>query len=215
MTSPRETLTRRRLLGQAGLATAALALGASPSRAAVPSEKLNIAFVGVGGRGASNLAGLAPGNNVVALCDADDRRAADAWKRFPEAKRFRDFRKMFDDLGKSIDAVAVSTPDHTHAVVAMEAIRRGLHVYCEKPLAHSVGEVRALAKAAAEKGVVTQLGNQGHSTDSIRRFVEWVRGGAIGAVREVHAGCNSVHFRGKEVPLLVEHPPVPEALDWD
>jgi predicted dehydrogenase len=199
-------LSRREFLAS----TAGLAL-----RVISPNEKLNVAFIGVGGRGASNLAGLAPGNNVVALCHVDDRHAAEAFKKFPDAKRFKDYRKMFDELGKSVDAVAISTPDHTHAVSAMEAIRRGLHVYCEKPLAHSVHEVRSLMKAAREKGVVTQLGNQGHSTDTIRKLVEWVRDGAIGRVHTVHASCNSVHNRVKDFPLLAEKPDVPEGLDWD
>lgn len=197
-------LTRREILGSALLA----GLGARPA-------KLNIAFIGVGGRGASNLGGLAPDNNVVALCDADDRRAAAAVKQFSDAKRFRDFRIMFEEMGKGIDAVAISTPDHTHAPAAMEAIRRGIHVYCEKPLAHSIGEVRALVKAAREKGVVTQLGNQGHSSDSIRKVVEWVRDGAIGRVHTVHAGSAAVHCKIKELPLLAERPAVPEGLDWD
>jgi predicted dehydrogenase len=211
-TSP---LTRRTFLGQLGTAGAGLALAPVGVGAVSAADKLNLAFIGVGGRGAANLAGLSPGNNVVALCDLDDRRAAEAWKQFPEARRFRDFRKMFDALGKSIDAVAISTPDHTHAVAAMEAMRRGLHVYCEKPLAHSVHEIRALEKAARETGVVTQLGNQGHSSDTIRKCVEWIRDGAIGRVKEVHASSNAVHFKGKELPLLAERPAVPEGLDWD
>lgn len=206
-------LSRRRFLAQAG---AAVACSRVPSlRAESPNEKLNVAFVGVGGRGAANLGGLSDGNNVVALCDLDDARAADAYKRFPNAKRYRDFRKLFEEMGKGIDAVAVSTPDHTHAVVAMDAIRRGIHVYCEKPLAHSVHEVRALMKAAREKGVVTQLGNQGHGSDSIRQLVEWVRDGAIGKVHTVHAGCSSSYSRLKELPRLAERPAVPAGLDWD
>ncbi len=206
--------SRRTFLGQAGAATAAAAIG--PRLAAQSAnDKLNIAFIGVGGRGRSNLAGLAPGNNVVALCDVDDKQAAEALGKHPGAKRFRDYRKMFDELGKSVDAVSISTPDHIHAVQAMEAIRRGLHVYCEKPLAHSVHEVRALMKAAHEKNVVTQLGNQGHSTDSIRKCVEWVRDGAIGRVKEIHASCNISHFKGKDLPLLEQRPPVPEGIDWD
>jgi predicted dehydrogenase len=205
-------LSRRTFLLGVSTAAAGLAVGRA---SASPNEKLNVAFVGVGGRGAANLGGLSAGNNVVALCDLDERRAVEAFKKFPEAKRFRDYRKMFEEMGKSIDAVAISTPDHTHAVTAMEAIRRGIHVYCEKPLAHSVHEVRALMKAAREKGVVTQLGNQGHSTDSIRRCVEWVRDGAIGRVHTVHASCSAVHNRLKDFPLLTEKPPVPQELDWD
>jgi predicted dehydrogenase len=169
----------------------------------------------VGGRGAANLGGLSRDQNVVALCDLDERRGAEAFAKHPGAKRYRDFRVMFDEMGKSIDAVAISTPDHTHAVAAMDAIRRGYHVYMEKPLAHSVHEVRALMKAAREKGVVTQMGNQGHSTDSIRRCVEWIRAGAIGKVHTVHASCSSVHWRVKDLPLLSEKHEVPEGLDWD
>lgn len=198
--------TRRQVLG----ATLIAGLGARSAPA-----KLNIAFIGAGGRAAANIGGLAPGNTVVALCDADERRGADAVKQFPDAKRFRDFRVMFEEMGKSIDAVAISTPDHTHAAAAMEAIRRGIHVYCEKPLAHSIGEVRALVKAAREKGVVTQLGNQGHSSDSIRTMVEWVREGAIGRVHTIHASSSAVHSKLKELPLLAERPAVPEGLDWD
>jgi predicted dehydrogenase len=211
-------ISRRDFLRGAGAAAAGLALvpsGAEGRSRFSPNEKLNVAFIGVGGRGASNLGGLSAGNNVVALCDVDDHRAGEAFNKFPNAKRFSDYRKMFDELGKSVDAVAISTPDHTHAVAAMEAIRRGIHVYCEKPLAHSVHEVRALMKAAREKGVVTQLGNQGHSTDSIRKCVEWVRDGAIGRVHTIHASCNSVHNRVKDFPLLEEKHPVPEGLDWD
>jgi predicted dehydrogenase len=211
-------LTRRDFLRGTTFTAAGLAMaprGAAGWRRISPNEKLGVAFIGVGGRGASNLGGLSSGNDVVALCDVDERRAGEAFRKFPNAKRFRDYRKMFDELGKSIDAVAISTPDHTHAVAAMEAIRRGIHVYCEKPLAHSVHEVRALMKAAREKGVVTQLGNQGHSTDSIRKCVEWVRDGAIGRIHTIHASCNAVHNRVKDFPLLEEKPPVPEGLDWD
>jgi predicted dehydrogenase len=217
MSKTRSPLSRRRFVQGTG---AAAALTFAPNAFLTggprsPGEKLNVAFIGVGGRGEANLSGLSDGNNVVALCDLDDRRAAGAFQRFPGAKKYRDFRKMLDEMGKSIDAVAISTPDHTHAVAAMEAIRRGLHVYCEKPLAHSVHEVRALMKAAREKGVVTQLGNQGHSSETIRRCVEWVRAGAIGRVHTVHASCSAVHCKVKELPLLSEKPPVPADLDWD
>jgi len=205
-------ITRRRFLRDSGAAAAPLVL---PCGALSAGRKLNVAFIGVGGRGASNLAGLSGGNNVVALCDADDRRAADAFKKFPDAKRYRDFRRMLDEMEKSIDAVCISTPDHTHAVAAMDAIRRGKHVYCEKPLAHSVHEVLSLMKAARERKVVTQLGNQGHSSNSIRQFVEWVRDGAIGRVHTIHAGCSAVHCRVADFPRLAEKPPVPPELDWD
>jgi predicted dehydrogenase len=214
-TSPSRPFTRRRFLKGAATLAAGATLAPAARADRSPNDRLSIAFIGVGGRGAANLAGLSRENAVVALCDLDDRRAAEAYKQFPQARRFRDYRKMLDDLGKTIDAVSISTPDHTHAVAAMEAIRRGLHVYCEKPLAHSIGEVRALRKAAREKGVVTQLGNQGHATDSIRKLVEMVRDGAIGKVHTVHAGCSSSYSKVKLLPKMAEVHPVPPELDWD
>lgn len=214
----RLTLTRRRFLRGTGVALAASTLvrpGILRASTGSPNEKLNVGFVGVGGRGGANLNGLSGGNNVVALCDVDLRRASGAFGRFPQAKQYRDFRKMFDDLEKSIDVVAVSTPDHTHAVAAMAAIHRGKHVYCEKPLAHSIHEVRALMQAARQKGVVTQLGNQGHSFNDIRRLVEWVRDGAVGSVHTIHAACEAVHCRIGDLSRRGETHDVPRELDWD
>jgi predicted dehydrogenase len=158
---------------------------------------------------------VAPHCNIVALCDVDEQHAAGTFAKFPAAKRFKDFRKMFDEMSASFDAVLVATPDHCHAVAAMAAIKHGKHVYCEKPLAHSVGEVRALMKAAREAKVVTQLGNQGHSFGSIRDFVEWVQAGAIGQVHTIHAGCNSVNSGLDQLPQLKEQHAVPPTLDWD
>jgi predicted dehydrogenase len=179
-----------------------------------PSEKLNIACIGIGGRGGDNVKGVS-GENIVALCDVDLRRATKNFANFPQAKQYRDYRKMLDEMHKSIDAVVISTPDHSHAVAAMAAIRRGKHVYCEKPLAHSIYEIRALMRAAREHKVVTQLGNQGHSYDSIRTFCEWIWGGAIGSVTEVHAACDTVHCRVNDLPKLKEKEAVPPELDWD
>jgi len=179
-----------------------------------PSEKLNIAGIGVGGQGAEDMGAVASGNNIVALCDVDERRAAGTFARFPDAKRYRDFRKMLDEMDKSIDAVVVATPDHFHAVAAIGAIKRGKHVYCEKPLAHSIHEVRALMKAATDHKVVTQLGNQGHSFDSIRDFCEWIWDGAIGSVHTIHAGCRAVNSGIDQLPHLTEHHDVPATLDW-
>ena len=180
-----------------------------------PSEKLNIAGIGVGGMGAGDISAVAPGNNIVALCDVDQQRAAGTLKNFPQAKQYRDFRKMFDELENKIDAVVVATPDHFHAVAAMAAIRRGKHVYCEKPLAHSVFEVRQLMKAAQEHKVVTQLGNQGHSFETIRMFCEWIWDGAIGNVHTIHAGCAAVNSGLDRLPQLHEQHAVPATLDWD
>src|SRR5438067_6217290 len=172
------TLTRRNFLRATGASVAAFTLvpghviGADGATS--PNEKLNIAGIGVGGQGAGDIGAVAPGNNIVALCDVDSRHAAATFQKFPDAKQYRDFRKMFDEMEKSIDAVVVATPDHFHAVAAMAAIKRGKHVYCEKPLAHSIYEVRQLMKAAKQHKVVTQLGNQGHSFGTIRDFCEWI-----------------------------------------
>ncbi len=181
-----------------------------------PSDKLSIAFVGAGGRGGDNLNGIREqGENVVALCDVDVRRAGRALKQHPDAKQYRDFRRMLDEMDKQIDAVVVSTPDHTHAVACMAAIKRGKHVYCEKPLAHSIYEVRQLMKAGREHKVITQLGNQGHSFDDIRTFCEWIWHGAIGNVREVHAVSGAIHCMINQLPRLQEKHEVPAELDWN
>ncbi len=179
-----------------------------------PSEKLNIAGVGIGGQGGGNIDAVS-GENIVALCDVDTRRGGEAFGKFPKAKQYRDFRKMLDEMDKQIDAVVVSTPDHTHAAAVMAAIKRGKHVYCEKPLAHSIYEIRELMKAAREHKVVTQLGNQGHSYDDIRRFCEWIWDGAIGNVYEVHAACDANHSKIRQLEQLSEKHEVPAELDWD
>ena len=212
-------LTRRQFLSTSALAATALSI--VPRRVVAgsgevpPSEKINIAGVGVGGQGAGDINEVAPGNNIVALCDVDLKHSAETFNRFPQAKQYRDFRKMFDELEKSIDAVVVATPDHCHAVAAMAAIKRRKHVYCEKPLAHSIHEVRELMRAAREYRVVSQLGNQGHSFETIRLFYEWVRDGAIGKVHTIHAGCNAVNSGLDQLPHLKEEHPVPPTLDWD
>jgi len=177
-----------------------------------PSGKLNIAGVGIGGRGAGDLDEVGS-ENVVALCDVDDKYAANVFKGYPKAKKYHDFRKMLDKE-KNIDAVVIATPDHTHAVVAATAIKMGKHVYCEKPLAHSIYEVRKLTEAAREAGVATQLGNQGQASEETRLACEFIWDGAIGPVREVHSWCNRpISPRGIDRPK--ETPPVPETLDWD
>ena len=184
---------------------------------ATPNNKLRIAAIGVGGRGAANLGGMAD-ENIVALCDVDDRRAAGSFEKFPDAKRFKDFRKMFDSMADDIDGVLVATPDHTHAVAVMAALEAGKHVYCEKPLSHSIAEVRAMRKAAAETGVITQVGNQGHSSDSIRFFVELIQAGAVGKVKEVHAGCDAfkdVYCQISKTNDFKTRPEIPKELSWD
>jgi predicted dehydrogenase len=184
-----------------------------------PNEKLNVAGIGIGSQGGSDVdAVVAEGQNLVALCDVDDQYAAKKFAQYPQAKRFKDYRVMLDAMSREIDAVVIGTPDHTHAVIALEAMRRGKHVYCEKPLAHTVKEVRALMAAAKKYKVVTQLGNQGHSSDSIRRVCEWVRAGAIGRVHTVHAGCDAfpeVYCQLRNLDKLDQRYEVPGSLDYD
>jgi len=179
------------------------------------NEKLNIAGVGVGGMGGSNLAAC-ESENIVALCDVDaGGYAAKTFGKYPKAKAYKDFRVMLDQQ-KDIDAVIVATPDHTHAVIALAAIQRGKHVYVQKPLAHSVYEARVLTEAARKHKVMTQMGNQGHSGDGARLMCEWVWDGAIGPVREVHCWTNRpVWPQSVEVDRPKEAPAVPATLDWD
>ncbi|WP_210420211.1 Gfo/Idh/MocA family protein [Aquisphaera giovannonii] len=178
-----------------------------------PDDLVRIALVGVGGRGADNL-GSVLNQEVVGLCDVDATALGAASKRASHAKAFRDYRRMFDEIHDGIDAVVVSTPDHTHAVIANAAMDLGKHVYCEKPLTHSIHEARVLAGSAARKRVATQMGNAGHSSESTRRVVEIIRSGIIGPVREVHAWSDRpIWPQGVDRPT--DAPPVPGSLDWD
>jgi predicted dehydrogenase len=176
-------------------------------------ERLNIGLIAVGGRAAQSMAeedGAITNQNVVAICDVDEKTLARAADKFPKAAKFRDFRKLLDQ--KDIDAVMVSTPDHTHASATMLAIESGRHVYCEKPLAHTVEEARRVAEAAAKHKRVTQMGTQIHAGNNYRRVVELVRAGAIGPVKEVHVFCGK-RWAGGDLPT--ESPPVPKYLDYD
>ena len=173
------------------------------------AESLNIALVGVGGRGADNHKTVdGQKQNIVALCDVDEHHLGEAAKRSPRAKTFHDFRRMLDELHGQIDAVVVSTPDHTHAVIAKAAMELGKHVYCEKPLTHSIHEARVLAETAARHKVATQMGNAGHSSEGTRRVVELIHAGAIGPVREVHAWTNRPIWP-QAVDRPADRPPVP------
>ena len=208
------SISRRQFLGTATVAAFTIVprkvLGGP--RNIPPSEKLNIAGIGIGGRGEGDLHECGS-ENIVALCDVDDNYAARVFKKYPNAQKYYDFRKMLDKE-KSIDAVVIATPDHTHAVVAMAAIKRGKHVYCEKPLAHSINEVRKLTEAAKEAGVSTQLGNQGQASEGTRLVEEFIRDRALGPVREVHSWCNRpISPRGIDRPK--DTLPVPETLNWD
>jgi predicted dehydrogenase len=209
-------ISRRDFMG--GAAVAAMAFTIVPrhvlggSGHTPPSEKLNIAAVGAGGMGATNIKNLSE-ENIVALCDVDDERAAETYAHYPNVKKYRDFRKMLEKE-KSIEAVVVATPDHTHAVVAMAAMRMGKHVYVQKPLTYSVYEARMLTEAARKYKVATQMGNQGHSGEGPRLICEWIWDGAIGPVREVHCWTNRpVWPQGIGRPE--DMPPVPATLDWD
>src|SRR5437773_10050220 len=200
-------VSRRQFLYSAGAGVAlfnilpgSLARGAERLSA---NDKLNVAGIGIGSRGGADLEDVAKlGHNIVALCDVDEKYAAKQFAKYPDAKRFTDYRVMLDKMGKEVDGVVIGTPDHTHAVIAMEAIRHGKHVYCEKPLAHNIHEVRALMEAAHKHKVVTQLGNQGHSTGTIRQLCEWVWAGAVGQVHTVHAGCDAFKNVYCQIPNL-------------
>ena len=207
-------LDRRELLRHAGLAGIAVWTTAKSwggEAPASPNEKLNLAGIGVGGQGGWDI-GECSSQNIVALCDVDDRRAAGTYDRFPKAKRFRDYRKMLDAMGREIDAVVIGTPDHSHALPAVMAMKMGKHCYCEKPLAHCVREVRTMIEVAKKHKVATQMGTQIHAGSNYRRVVELVQSGAIGPVGEVHV-WHPVAYGGGDRPT--ETPPVPPELDWD
>ncbi|MCK4294147.1 MAG: Gfo/Idh/MocA family oxidoreductase [Planctomycetes bacterium] len=184
------------------------------------NERLNVAGIGVGGRGAADVNGAAS-ENIVALCDVDEKRAAQTFERYPKAKRYKDFRRMLDEMHHKIDAVVIGTPDHTHAPAAVMAMKLGKHCYCEKPLAHSVYEARLMAEVAREKKLVTQMGTQIHAGGNYRRAVELVQTGAIGAVREVHVWLGArfsesprpTNMSQSDAPSDLQ--PVPQTLDWD
>ncbi|MBM4028154.1 MAG: Gfo/Idh/MocA family oxidoreductase [Planctomycetes bacterium] len=176
-----------------------------------PSEKLNIAGIGVAGMGAADLQAVST-ENIIALCDVDWRHAAKTFDKYPDARKHRDFRKMLEAEDKNIDAVVVSTPDHIHAAAAMMAIKMGKHVYCQKPLCHNVYEVRQLTEAARKHKVMTQMGTQLHATGEMKTFVEWVKSGVIGKIRKVDIWSGK-NWGGGERPT--DTSPVPETLDWD
>jgi predicted dehydrogenase len=178
------------------------------------AEKLNIACIGVDGRGANNVKvfGDMSDVNLVALCDVDSDKLGNRAKEYPKAKTYADFRKMLEQ--KDIDAVVISTPDHQHAVMAMAAIQLGKHVYCEKPLTHDIWEARMLTEAARRYKVATQMGNHGHSSNGLREQVDWIRAGVVGPVKEVHVWTNRpIWPQGVERPAGSD--PVPANLDWD
>jgi predicted dehydrogenase len=193
-----------------------LGMGGTPGA----NERLNIAAIGIGGQGNADLQAQ-PNDNIVALCDVDADYAANTFAQYPNARRYTDFRVMFDKE-KSIDAVIIATPDHIHAVATIAALKHGKHVYCEKPLTRTVHESRAVAQAAREAKVATQMGNQGMAYPGNRQLDQWIGEGAIGSVREVHVWSDRPTQRGK-MPLWwpqgiqrpTDTPPVPSTLDWE
>jgi len=208
------------------MSTAVLATGCATSKRAAAArviaaprkvsanEKLNIAGIGVGGKGESDIKSLSQGSNIVALCDVDEVRAAETFKEFPNVKRYRDFRDMLDKEGNNIDAVTVSTPDNVHTVAAMAAMQLGKHVYVQKPLAHDIYEARMLTEAARKYKVATQMGNQGHAGEGVKRVCEWIWAGRIGQVREVYIWTNRPVWP-QPVARPTDTPPIPETLDWN
>jgi predicted dehydrogenase len=225
--SKRSVLTRRQFIRQAALTGAALAGAPAIVSSRAPSEKLNLVVIGCGGRGASNMQAVLS-ENIVALCDVSEPNLEQAAKKAPDARKFRDFRKLYDDLKDSdFDAVVVSSTEHTHAFATLPALRRKKHVYCEKPLTHNLREARLITEAAKKAGVATQMGTQIHAGSNYRRVVELIQGGAIGPVREAHVwvsrawGRQSEEEAKKHQDLLwiTERPKeevaVPPGLDWD
>ncbi|HNX43773.1 MAG TPA: Gfo/Idh/MocA family oxidoreductase [Bacteroidales bacterium] len=210
-------ISRRKFIGTTAAATAGITilpnLVFGRNGFLSPSDKLNIAGIGIGGIGATNLKNCST-ENIVALCDIDDEYAKGTFETYPGARRFIDYRKMFDEMGKQIDAVIIATPDHTHAIIAAEAMRRGYHVYLQKPLTHTVSESRLMADMAVRYKVATQMGNQGNSGEGIRKICEWLWDGAIGKVTEAHAWTNRpIWPQGLQRPT--EHFDVPSTLNWD
>ena len=208
-------ITRRRFIYSSALAAGAAALS-RPSWAAArtlsANDRLNIGVIGIGGKGSSDT-DLCASENIVALCDVDEHLAAPVCAKFPGAKFYRDYRRMLDSE-KSLDAVIVATPDHTHAVIASRVMQMGKHIYCQKPLTQTIYEARYLRDLAARTKVVTQMGNQGSADNGLRRAVEVIQAGLIGQVREVYVwSSRPVWPQGINRPAGSD--PVPTSLDWD
>ena len=192
--------------------------GSTPSLKALgyksPNEKLNIASIGAGGKAASDIHGCAPTENIVALCDVDDKQAAAIYKQFEKPPKYKDFRKMLDKEGNSIDAVIVTIPDHMHATAAIHCMERGKHVYTQKPLVRTIKEARMMVEAANKYKVATQMGNQGYSNEGTRQCAEMIWGGEIGNVTEVHAWTDRPIWP-QGLTSIPAASPVPPTLDWD
>ena len=212
-------ISRRKFLktGAAALAGITIApstiLGMSHGHVS-PTDKLNLAAVGIGGMGHANINHVKGTENIVALCDVDWKYAKGVFDEFPKAKKYWDYRKMYDEMGKSIDGVIVATADHTHAIITADAMTMGKHVYCQKPLTHSVYESRLLTKLAASTGVVTQMGNQGASDEGTDLICEWIWNGEIGDITKVECATDRpIWPQGLNVPEKVDK--IPSTLNWD
>jgi predicted dehydrogenase len=212
----KQGVERRDFLAWTGAAVAGFWMPRSSSaRTRSPNEKLNVACIGVGGRGHANTDGMM-GENIVAVCEVDSVRGREKLDQLPRAVKFTDWRKLLDRFHKQLDAVVISTPDHHHAPIAMAAMELGKHVYCEKPLTRTVGEARRIARAAAKYRVVTQVGNGGNASSGARRSVELIRAGVINPVREIHAWTDRPSWIWKQgIDRPVDTPPVPATLDWN
>ena len=212
-------ITRRSFLQRSAAAAAAFSIGPGTILGkshgyVAPSDKLNIAGVGIGGMGNANLKNMEKTDNIVALCDIDWKYAKPVFDRHPNAKKYWDYRKMLDEMGKSIDAVLIATADHTHAMITADAMTMGKHVYTQKPLTHSVYESRLLTKLAASTGVVTQMGNQGSSATDTDLVCEWIWNGEIGEVTRVDCATNRpIWPQGLNAPEKADK--IPSTLNWD
>ncbi len=211
-------IDRRRFVQASALAGFGILLP-SAAQGRSPNDRLQFACIGVGGKGASDTDHVGELGDVIALCDVDSKRLDKKAEKFKDAKKFADFRVMLQELGEKIDAVTVSTPDHTHAAAAVMAMKMGKHVYCQKPLAHTPYEARVMRDTAARMKVATQMGNQGTAHPGFRAGIELIRSGDIGAIREVHVWTNRPFKYWKQSPDIVarptETPPVPAHLAWD
>ena len=217
MKKNKRTISRRNFLKTASAFTAGFTIVPSTVVSGLghimPSDKLNIAAIGVGGMGHSNLNNI-KGQNIVALCDVDWGYAKNAFKDYSKAKKYKDWRRMYDEMGKDIDAVVIATADHTHAITAAHAMTMGKHVFLQKPLTHSVYESRLLTKLAAKYQVATSMGNQGASGEGVNLSTEWLANGEIGVVTKVEAFTDRpIWPQGLNTPEVVDK--VPEGLDWD
>jgi predicted dehydrogenase len=205
--------SRREFLKNTTLTGVGIWVGGRALAAESPNERIRFASIGVGGKGDSDTADAARSGDLVAICDVDENILNKAGEKYPMARKFTDFRKMLDEMGKSIDAVTVSTPDHTHAPAAAMAMQMGKHCFCQKPLTHSIYEARRLGEIARDKKVATQMGNQGTASGGLRKSAAMVKAGILGPVREVHVWTNRpIWPQGGPRPEPSE---VPSQLHWD